>query len=46
MKIGYPGPGILQVMKVSDQDEGGYSCTASNSHGSVNRHFNLTVQAG
>lgn len=46
-KISHPGPGVLQISKVTAQDEGIYTCTASSQNGStISRSFNLTVDQG
>ena len=45
-KTKFPGPGILQLINVSTKENGVYSCDISNSYGSANQTFNLTVQEG
>ena len=42
----YPGPGILQLLKVTTEEEGVYTCTATNTLGSASRQFVLTVLPG
>ena len=45
-KITYPGHGLIQLNKVSTNDEGVYSCEVSNIYGSLLRYFHVTVEAG